>query len=73
MLSYVLSSEVRERAERTGKMIKVMKQFLRKALERRRLGVMTDICKIMKAVDEVAAEWLFIPRTRGSMIKLVVD
>lgn len=56
MLSYVLSNEVRGRAEKTSKMIKVMKQLLRKALERRRPGVMTDICKIMKAVGEVIAE-----------------
>lgn len=54
-------------------MIEVMKQLLRKALERSRLRVMTDTCKIMKAADEVNAEWLFIPRTRGSMTKLVVD
>lgn len=54
-------------------MIKVMKQLLRKALETRKLGAMTDTFKIMKAVDEVIAEWLFIPRTRGSTIKLVVD
>lgn len=73
MLRCVLSNEVRERAERTSKMISVMKQLLRKALEIRKLGVMTDIFKIMKAVDEVIAEWLFIPRTRRSMIKLVVD
>lgn len=53
MLSSVLSNEVRERAERTSKMIKVMKQLLRKAVERKRLGVMTDICKMVKAVDEM--------------------
>lgn len=49
-------------------MIKVMKQLLRKVLETRKLWVMTDICKIMKAVDEVLAECLFIPRARGSSV-----
>lgn len=56
LLSYVLSNEVRERAERTSKMIKLIKQLLRKSSERKRLGVMTGICKIMTAVDEVTAE-----------------
>lgn len=29
-------------------------------MERRSLEVMTEICKNMKAVDEMTAEWLFI-------------
>lgn len=54
-------------------MIKLIKQLLRKSSARKRLEVMTGICKISRGVEEVTAEWFFIPRTSRSMIKLVVD